>query len=248
MNACPDKELLLHALVDGELDAGNALALEQHVATCAACAAELAAIREVKQRLAATPLAYKAPESFLIRFDAALAEAEAPPPRRRRGIGPETWVMSGSLGALAASLALFAFVPQGSSLQSQLVDAQARSLEATHLVDVPTSDRHVVKPWFNGQIDFAPPVFDLKDQGYPLVGGRLDRVAGRRVAALVFHHGPHTINLFIWPGDGPPAPTLEQKDGYNLVHWGANGLSFWAVSDVDAGALTMFQKDFTAAR
>ena len=143
-------------------------------------------------------------------------------------------MIGGAIGALAASLALFAFIPQGEGLEGQLIDAQARSLEAQHLVDVTTSDRHVVKPWFNGQIDFAPPVVDLKDQGYPLVGGRLDRVAGRRVAALVFYRGPHTINLFIWPGDGPASPALEKKDGYSLVHWGANGLTFWAVSDVDA--------------
>jgi len=247
MSACPDKELLLHALADGELDAGNVLALEAHIAGCAGCAAELAAIGEVKARLAAAPLAYQAPQAFLDRLDEALAEAEAPPPRRRRGIGPETWVMSGAVGALAASLALFAFIPQGEGLEGQLVDAQARSLEAQHLVDIPTSDRHVVKPWFNGKIDFAPPVIDLKDQGYPLVGGRLDRIDGRRVAALVFRHGPHTINLFIWPGDGPASPALEQKDGYNLVHWGAGGLTFWAISDVDASGLTGFQQAYAAA-
>ena len=155
--------------------------------------------------------------------------------------------MSGAVGALAASLALFAFIPQGEGLEGQLVDAQARSLEAQHLVDIPTSDRHVVKPWFNGKIDFAPPVIDLKDQGYPLVGGRLDRIDGRRVAALVFRHGPHTINLFIWPGDGPASPALEQKDGYNLVHWGAGGLTFWAISDVDASGLTGFQQAYAAA-
>jgi anti-sigma factor RsiW len=249
-SACPDQELMLHALVDNELDAGHALSVEAHVASCAGCAAELAAIREVKQRLAARPLAYAAPVGFRDRLDAALAEAEAPPEPvrlRRRGRASEGWVLGGGAGAIAAAVALFAFVPQGATVEAQLVDAQARSLEATHLVDIPTSDRHVVKPWFNGKLDFAPPVVDLKDQGYPLVGGRLDRVAGRRAAALVFSRGPHTINLFIWPGAGPPAPAMETRDGYNLVHWSEGGLEFWAVSDADAGAMTGFQQAFAAA-
>ncbi len=248
MSACPDKELLLHALVDGELDAGNALAIEAHVAGCAGCAAELEAIREVKARLKAAPLAHTAPQSLLDRLDVALAEAEAPSaPPRRRGVRAETWVLSGTGAALAASLALMAIMPTGVSLQAELVDAQARSLEASHLVDVETSDRHTVKPWFNGKIDFAPPVVDLAPQGYPLVGGRLDRVGGKRAAALVFHRGLHVINLFIWPGDASSEPSLQQKDGYNLVRWGQGGLVFWAVSDCDPQALTGFQKAFAAA-
>jgi anti-sigma factor RsiW len=247
MSACPDKELLLHALVDGELDAGNVLALEAHVATCAGCAAELAAIREVKAQLKAAPLAYTAPQSLLDRLDAAIADAEAPPAPPRRGLRAETWLLSGTGAAIAASLALLAFIPTGASLQLELVDAQARSLEATHLVDVQTSDRHTVKPWFNGKVDFAPPVVDLAAQGYPLVGGRLDRIDGKRVAALVFHRQAHVINLFVWPGDAPSAPLVQQKDGYNLVRWGQGGLVFWAVSDCDPAALTGFQKDFAAA-
>jgi anti-sigma factor RsiW len=248
MSACPDKELLLHALADGELDAGNVLALEAHIAGCPGCAAELAAIRQVKAQLKAASLAYTAPQSLLDRLDAALTEAEAPPPpARRRTSRVETWVLGGTGAAIAASLALMAIVPSGASLQSELVDAQARSLEAQHLVDVQTSDRHTVKPWFNGKIDFAPPVVDLVAQGYPLVGGRLDRIDGKRVAALVFHRGPHTINLFIWPGDAPAEPSLQQKDGYNLVRWGHGGLVFWAVSDCDPTALTGFQTDFAEA-
>ena len=247
MSACPDKELLLHALADGELDAGNALALEAHVSTCAGCAAELDAIREVKAQLKAAPLAYATPQSLLDRLETALAEAEAPPPPRRRGVRAETWVLSGTGAAIAASLALLTLIPSGASLQLELVDAQARSLEAQHLVDVQTSDRHTVKPWFNGKVDFAPPVVDLASQGYPLVGGRLDRVDGKRVAALVFHRQAHVINLFIWPGDAPSAPSLQQKSGYNLVRWGQGGLVFWAVSDCDPAALTGFQKDFAAA-
>jgi anti-sigma factor RsiW len=246
VSACPDKELLLHALADGELDAGHAAEVEAHVAGCPACAAELAEIREVKARLAATPAAYTAPAGLHARLDAALAEAADPPPRRRR-LGVETWVMSGAIGALAASLALVALLPTGMSVEGQLIDAQARSLEAQHLVDVETSDRHTVKPWFNGKLDFAPPVADLAPQGYPLVGGRLDRIDGRRAAALVFRRHAHTINLFVWPGTASESPTLEHMDGYSLVRWGRGGLVFWAVSDVDPPDLLGFQKAFVAA-
>jgi anti-sigma factor RsiW len=245
VSACPDKELLLHALADNELDAGNAVALEAHVAACAGCAAELTAIREVKARLAAQPLGYGAPASLHARLDAALAEATAPPPRRR--FAAETWAAAGAIGALAASLALFVLMPSGQGLEGQLIDAQARSLEAQHLVDVQTSDRHTVKPWFNGKVDFAPPVVDLAPQGYPLVGGRLDRVDGRRAAALVFHRRSHTINLFIWPGEAPAEPRVERRQGYSLVRWGHGGLVFWAVSDVDPPDLVGFQKAFAAA-
>jgi anti-sigma factor RsiW len=246
VSACPDQELLLHALADNELDAGNAAALEAHVAGCAGCAEELAAIRDVKARLAAAPLGYAAPASLQARLEAALAEATAPP-RRHRLPAAATWVMSGAVGALAASLALFTLVPSGESVEGQLVDAQARSLQAQHLVDVATSDRHTVKPWFNGKVDFAPPVVDLAPQGYPLVGGRLDRIDGRRAAALVFHRRAHVINLFIWPGEATAAPQLEHKEGYSLVRWGRGGLVFWAVSDVDPGDLAGFQKAFAAA-
>ena len=242
---CPDKALLLHALVDGELDAKSALEVEAHVAACPGCAAELAVIREVKAALSETPVRHAAPASLHARLDESLADEARPPGRRRGGI--ETWALGGSITALAASLALFALIPSGASLESQLVDAQARSLQAQHLVDVATSDRHTVKPWFNGKVDFAPPVVDLAAQGYPLVGGRLDHLAGHDAAAIVFRRRAHVINLFVWKGDGPTTPTLEHREGYSLVHWGRGGLSYWAVSDVDPPDLMAFQKAYAAA-
>lgn len=247
MSACADKELLVHALADNELDAAGVLALEAHIAGCPGCAAELAAIRQLKAALGEAQPAYAAPEGFRARFEAALAETEPPPPRRRRGVSGETWVMGGSIGALAASIALFALMPSGVGLEGQLVEAQARSLQAQHLVDVATSDRHTVKPWFNGKIDFAPPVVDLAPQGFPLVGGRLDHVGGHEAAALVFRRRAHVINLFIWPGEAPQAARAEVRQGYNLVTWGEKGLTLWAVSDVDAADLTQFQKAYAAA-
>lgn len=245
MSACPDRELMLHALVDGELDAKSALDIEAHVAGCAGCSAELTAIHEVKIALREAPVGYRAPPALMDRIEAAISEATAPPKRRRFAV--TSWVMSGAAGALAASLALIAFLPTGETLEGQLVDAQVRSLEAQHLVDVQTSDRHTVKPWFNGKIDFAPPVVDLAAQGYPLVGGRLDHLAGRDVAAIVFHRRAHVINLFVWKAAGSAGPTLEHRQGYSLVRWSAGGLTYWAVSDVDSPDLLTFQKLYAQA-
>jgi anti-sigma factor RsiW len=247
MSACPDKELLLHALIDNELDAGHALEIEAHAAACPGCGAELAGLRELKHVLAASPLAYPAPPGLRPRLEAALAKERAPAQPKRGRFGTETWALTGAIGALAASLVLFSLAPTGASLESQLVEAQARSLQAQHLTDVPTSNRHVVKPWFNGKIDFAPPVADLVGDGYPLVGGRLDHVGGRAAAALVFRRRAHVINLFMWPGDAPAAPSTQRLEGYNLVRWGRGGLVFWAVSDVDAGDLQGFQRAFVKA-
>ncbi len=123
--------------------------------------------------------------------------------------------------------------------------SHVRSLLAEHLTDVASTDRHTVKPWFAGKLDYAPPVVDLAPQGFPLVGGRLDYIGGRRVAGLVYRHGPHAINLFVWPASGESSPsdssTVRITDhGYTLAHWTTGGMTFWAVSDVDPGALATF--------
>ena len=147
--------------------------------------------------------------------------------------------------ALAMALMLLLILPRGGDdLARQLVDSHVRSLLAEHLVDVPSSDRHTVKPWFVGKIDAAPPVVDLAAQGFPLVGGRLDYLDRRVVAALVYRHGGgHIVNLFVWPqpGAADAAPTVETEEGYRLLHWVRSGLEFWAVADIDLSELQAFQ-------
>jgi anti-sigma factor RsiW len=243
MSACPDKLLLLHALVDDELAPGEVAALEAHLAGCAACASELEELNALKGLLDDPQVRYAAPTAWRDRALAALPR-EATRPRRPDRTG---WLAAGSAAVLVAGVMVVVSTLSGSDLSSDLVEGHIRSLQAQHLLDVPTSDRHVVKPWFNGRIDFAPPVPDLAGEGFPLAGGRLDYLHGRAVAALVYRRRAHVINLFVWPGVADARPRFDRRQGYSLAHWGRGGLVYWAVSDIDPPDLARFQALFVAA-
>jgi anti-sigma factor RsiW len=254
MMSCPERGPALHAYADGELDALGTAALEAHLRDCAGCRAELDDIEAVRTALRAPEARVRAPEALRMRIEALADVRPAAPPQRWNW---PSFAGGGAIGALAASIALMLALPQLASptltgqltdeLPGELVASHVRSLQASHLVDIPTSDRHVVKPWFNGRIDFAPPVPELAPQGFPLVGGRLDVIGGRTVAAIVYKRRLHTINLFVRPAGGSSSQTALTRDSYSLVHWTANGLDFWAVSDVGAADLGEFEKSFRAA-
>ncbi|MBA3897188.1 MAG: anti-sigma factor [Sphingomonadaceae bacterium] len=252
MNACPDRILLLHGLIDGELDAINSVAIEDHVKICAGCAEALRRLVAMRAELSAAGVRHHAPEALRGRIEHTLAEAgaRAAPPmaRQRGGTFNGRWLTGGVFTGIAASLAFLIAMPQltTTGVQDQLVASHVRSLLASHLTDVATSDRHVVKPWFNGRIDFAPPVVELADQGFPLAGGRLDYIEGRVVAALVYHRRLHTINLFVRPAGAfsSPVGVATRRDSYNLVRWTRDGLEFWAVSDIDRRELQQFRNLF----
>lgn len=253
MNPCLEKESLLQALLDGELDAANAIAVEAHLRTCQGCAAHYRLLQALRERLAEADLSVPAPPRLRARIEAVIdaeaRRARTPGPRRGRAGLAVGWSAAGALAAIAASLLVVQTVPlQSASLEDQLVASHVRSLLASHLIDVETSDRHVVKPWFNGKIDFAPPVVDLKDQGFPLVGGRLDYADQRVVAALVYRRRAHVINLFVLPAHASPLAWLTHHapTSYSVVHWTRGGLDFWAVSDIEAGDLETFHKAFAA--
>jgi len=173
----------------------------------------------------------------------------SPPIARPARGAARTGLASFGVGAaLAASLVLAVRPANDGGVVAALVDDHVRSLQPGHLTDVISTDRHTVKPWFDGKLDFAPPVKDLAAQGYPLVGGRLDYLGGRPVAALAYQHGKHPINLFIWPERaGAEAPVDTARNGYNVLHWSADGMSLWAVSDLEQDELAEFERDWRAA-
>ena len=241
---CPDP-MLLHALLDDELDAANVAAVEAHLRACPDCAAEFERLKHLHEIVADPALRRAAPAVLRDRIEAMLPDAPHTANRWPTRLG---W---GAGGAIAAGLALTLAIPQPSatgSLEQQMVASHVRSLLADHLVDIPTSDRHVVKPWFNGKIDFSPPTPDLKAAGFPLVGGRLDYIGGRVVPAIVYRRNLHTINVFAWPAGEAPSGETMATDGYTLVHWRQGDLDFWAVSDVAGGDLEQFRRAFEAAR
>jgi anti-sigma factor RsiW len=242
---CEDAKFLLESFADGELDAGRAGELTQHLRTCPACGAELARIEALRQAVRSEVTRHRAPErlrhvvdELLIATDVA---ARAQPGRRR------------IIGAIAASFLAGIFASGGVSylltrslvgpdsldrLTADLVASHMRSLVAASPIDVVSSDRHTVKPWFAGKVDLSPPVTDFKEQGFALEGGRLDYIAGRPVPVVVYRHREHLIGLYALPGgDSDTAPARLTRNGYDLVHWRQNGLELWAISDVEYAKL-----------
>jgi anti-sigma factor RsiW len=244
---CDEARLLLHALIDGELDAGHTSEVEAHIATCAACAAELAAQREMKRALADANLRYTAPAALRARIEASL-----PRPRQqsRRAV-LRGFALGSAVSALAAT-GLVAVVLRQDDQQrilSEVVSAHLRSLQAGHLTDVISTDQHTVKPWFNGKLDVAPPVIDLTAQGFTLVGGRLDYIDARAIGAVVYRRRQHIINLFVSQTASTEhrSPKTQTMQGFNCRRWGDRGLNFWAVSDLGADELAEFVDKFGAA-
>jgi len=245
---CEEAAVLLHALIDGELDAGHAREVEAHVATCAGCAARLRELQELSGAMASSRLRIAAPGELRTRI-----EGKLPVPRatasRRGVIGG--FAAGAGVSALAAS-GLLLLVTQRNDRQrilGEVVSAHLRSLQAKHLIDVESSDQHTVKPWFNGRLDLAPPVVDLTAQGFTLLGGRLDTLDAKPVAVIVYRRRVHVINLFCAPAPGAAnsVPTMESLHGYNVLRWSENGLNLWAVSDLNAEELSEFGDKFETA-
>jgi anti-sigma factor RsiW len=253
---CDEAEILLHALIDGELDAGHARDVENHIAGCPDCAAALAAYREMSKAVAGMNLRYTAPSGLRQRIEASLPQP-APQTLVTRALAPNRrsvlrgFAMGSGLSALAAT-GLIALVMRKDDEQrvlSEVVTAHLRSLQAGHLIDVVSTDQHTVKPWFNGKLDVSPPVIDLTAQGFTLIGGRLDYLDARAIGAVVYKRRQHVINLFVAQTGNTErkTPKMETMQGFSVLRWSEQGMNFWAVSDIGPDELNEFGAKFLAA-
>jgi anti-sigma factor RsiW len=232
----------LDAYLDRELDAESSAAVREHVRTCAACRRQLEE-REAFAKLVRGAPYYSAPDRLRARV---LAQSTRTRSVRQLSAWAAAAVLVLSVGA-GVTLWRPASGP-ANMIADEVVGDHVRSLMADHLFDVQSTDQHTVKPWFLGKLDFSPPVVDLASIGFPLVGGRLDYVGGRPVAALVYQRQKHTINVFVIP-EGEEQSTRAMVStirGFNLRHWIHNDMSFWAVSDLNSAELSEFAKALQA--
>jgi anti-sigma factor RsiW len=244
--ACENKRLL-HAYLDGELDAVRNIEFEQHLQTCPECDLELRNQQALRRSLSEANLYEPAPRSLRTRVRAALPREIRPGPIPQRRPAALGWLVAAA--AIIVAFVLGAKVipnvgarQQTAMLSQEIVASHIRSLQPGHLFDVQSTDQHTVKPWFDGKLDFAPPVTDLASQGFPLVGGRLDYLNHRDVAALVFQRQKHFINVFVWPSESKPLtiPEIQTIQGYQLIFWWRDGMYFCASSDLNVAELTEF--------
>lgn len=253
---CAEMRLLIQADVDGELTPAEAARVGAHLEKCSGCAEvqlELLALSGHLRREVPYHAASEALRATVRARVTALATPEAQEVGRVLAIRPSWWqrlprlqrgpVAPFSIGfVLAACLALVLALPLGGDLPDTVIGGHIRALQPGHMMDVASTDQHTVKPWFEGRLDFAPPVKDLKAAGFALAGGRLDYLAGRPVAALVYQRRQHLVDLFVWPDGGhlDRGPAEGSRNGYNFLRWSRDGMAFWAVSDLNAQELADF--------
>ena len=245
---CDEARPLLHAYLDGELGLAKSLEAEAHLNNCPACATEQANLRALRAGLRDRALYHQAPARLERKVRAALRDARRAEGRTAR-FASARYAWAGAAAAAALVLIMIAVSglppfspPAGELTAREVVDDHLRSLAANHLTDVLSSNQHTVKPWFDGRLDFTPPVQDFVNQGFPLIGGRLDYLDNRPVAAVVYRRRLHIINLFISPADhaADTPPQSQVQNGYNIVHWSKSEMSYWAVSSVSASELEKF--------
>ena len=242
---CKNTQTLIAGYMDQELDPVRSSDIEDHLHECVACSKVYENHQVLSAALKTGSVYFNAPADLQKRIQRSVRQAAKPesPPRWLSW----SWARMAAPMA-AAALVLLTLVPflRGPSteeiLTREVVSSHVRSLMANHLADIPSSDQHTVKPWFSGKLDFSPPVQDLANQGFPLVGGRLDYLNNQPVAALVYQRDKHLINLFVWPSDksAPAEVGSVTRQGYNLIHWSRSGMNFWAVSDLEERQLEEF--------
>jgi anti-sigma factor RsiW len=247
---CDGARVLMHALLDDELDLATALEVQRHVEGCPDCTREFDSLAAMRARLKDDAFRFEAPPALKEKIRGAVASS----PASRRAAYPSlrgAWARRtlriavpmavGAMLAVVIAPRVTRLAPN-QELASEVVSSHVRSLMGSHLMDVASTDQHTVKPWFNGKLDFSPPVNDFAKDGFPLVGGRLDYIGSRPVAALVYQHGKHVINVFMWPsaGDTTSAERIETEHGYNVEQLIVGGMNCWVVSDLNPQELDKF--------
>jgi len=242
--SCEHSNTVLHGYLDGELDAARALEFERHLESCPECLAALEAQETLRSALQRAQLYETAPVALRRKIRASL-------PALRPVAFSFRWPLVRWV-SLAAVALLVAFVGwrmirnygvENQYQAAEMVDAHLRSLQAGHLTDVASTDQHTVKPWFDGKLDFSPPVRDFANDGFPLQGGRLDVLHGRTIAALVYGRRKHVVNVFVWPtSERDAAPRSGSHLGYQWVDWRQGGMEFCAISDTSAADLDQLQR------
>jgi anti-sigma factor RsiW len=246
--ACERSDTLIHGYFDNELDALRAAELESHLEQCPECVAALDALESLRSSINTAQPYEKMSASFRKKI---LADLNVKTPAvmiPARSTTDWRWL------AAAATLLLLVYggwrvasLDRGDNretmMASKIVDAHLRSLQPGHLEDVISTDQHTVKPWFDGKVDFAPPVRDFREEGYSLQGGRLDVIDNRTVAALVYGRRKHVVNVFVWPSsEKDAAPRTGSIQGYQWIDWRDQGMQFYAVSDAAASDLDQLQR------
>lgn len=235
---CKDLKGVLHRLVDGELPPAMKSEAEAHAADCADCGPLVAEEQQWRQAIRRAGTYYAAPEPVRQRIRAMAGRQSA---AKARSAWPGWRIAASLLVAMGLSSAITAYVATPSStalMEQEVVASHVRSLQMDHITDVASSNEHTVKPWFHGKLDYAPPVEDYAAQGFPLLGGRLEYLDHENIAALVYRHAQHPINVFILPSNAADrAPEAMVDHGYNIMRWTKGGMTFWAVSDVNAADL-----------
>lgn len=248
---CQQVQKLIHAHHDGELDVANTLQVDEHLADCPGCFNTARQLSALSAALRNSELRFSAPASLRQSISAAVAQAakaERPAPVTRPWYLQPGWAVAAMLLVACVLTFQLSYPRNEDRLLAELTASHVRSLMVNHLTDVTSTDQHTVKPWFDGKIDFAPPVKDLRETGFPLLGGRMDFIEGRAVAALVYGRQKHFLNLFVWPSGSATAADLRatQRNGYNVLRWSDGKMNFGLVSDLNEGEMREFVREWSA--
>jgi anti-sigma factor RsiW len=244
---CDEARALINAYVDRELDLVRSLDVEAHLHECVACARADANLRALRAAFNNGALYHEVPADVQRRIRRVVRTARRAGRRRFLAVPSYGWGAAAAVAVLIVAVIAGGVVPFGGSTDPssrEVLDDHLRSLAGNHLTDVLSSNQHTVKPWFDGRLNFTPPVKDFAAQGFPLVGGRLDYLQGHPIAAVVYRRRQHVINLLVSPAEhaADTSTSTEVRGGYNIVHWTEPGMAFWAVSSLNVAELDQFVK------